>query len=326
MDIQRHLNYEPVVARPQSRLYEFQKTVRRHKFGFAAGTALIVVLAIGAVVSTWQAIRATRAERKTATALLAETQAKGELEHTLERERVDSYFHRITLAHRELSMNNLSGALKFLEECPKDLRGWEWRYLNRFGRLGEVLLQDTNEIYSVAFHPGGQTIAAACKDGVVKIWDLTARKVVQRLTGHTDYVFSVAFRPPDGRYIASASADRTIRLWDLLTGRKSSGTLDLPGNYKGMSYAVAFSPDGRHLLADRGDGTAMVWDADNGTEVRPLKEKHELAAACAAYSPNGELLATGSWGGVLRIWDARTGELLHARRSTAIESAPSRSG
>ena len=36
MDIQRHLNNEPVVARPPSRLYEFQKTVRRHKFGFAA--------------------------------------------------------------------------------------------------------------------------------------------------------------------------------------------------------------------------------------------------------------------------------------------------
>jgi WD40 repeat protein/serine/threonine protein kinase len=310
-DIERHLNCEPVFARPQTRLYEFQKTVRRHKFGFAAGTALMVVLAIGAIVSTWQAIRATRAERKTATALFAETQAKRELEHTLERERVDSYFHRITLAHRELSMNNLSGALKFLDECPEDLRDWEWRYLNRFGRLGEVVLQDTNEVYSVAFHPRGQQIAAACKDGVVKIWDLSARKVVQRLTGHTDYVFSVAFRPPDGRYIASASADRTIRVWDLKTGHEVFQRLGPAGEYKGLSYAVAFSPDGRHLLADHGDGTAIVWDAEKGTEIHPLNEKHELAAACAAYSPNGDLLATGSWGGVLRIWDARTGELLH---------------
>ena len=40
-DIKRHLNNEPVVARPPSKLYEFQKTVRRHKFGFAAATALI---------------------------------------------------------------------------------------------------------------------------------------------------------------------------------------------------------------------------------------------------------------------------------------------
>jgi eukaryotic-like serine/threonine-protein kinase len=59
-DIQRHLNCEPVVARPPSRLYEFQKTVRRHKLGFAAGAALLTVLAVGVLASTWQAVRAQR--------------------------------------------------------------------------------------------------------------------------------------------------------------------------------------------------------------------------------------------------------------------------
>ena len=63
-DIQRHLNNEPVLACPPSKLDEFQKTFRRHKFGFAATAAIIVVLAVGAVLSTWQAIRATRAERE----------------------------------------------------------------------------------------------------------------------------------------------------------------------------------------------------------------------------------------------------------------------
>ena len=63
-DIQRHLNNEPVVARPPSRLYEFQKTVRRHKFGFVAAAALISVLMAGVLVSTWQALRAMRAEAK----------------------------------------------------------------------------------------------------------------------------------------------------------------------------------------------------------------------------------------------------------------------
>jgi hypothetical protein len=63
-DIQRHLNDEPVVARPPSRLYEFQKTVRRHKFGFAAAVALIAVLSAGIIVSTHQAVRARRAEQE----------------------------------------------------------------------------------------------------------------------------------------------------------------------------------------------------------------------------------------------------------------------
>src|SRR5207244_3220934 len=41
-DIKRHLENEPVVARPPSRLYEFQKTVRRHKLGFVAGAAVVI--------------------------------------------------------------------------------------------------------------------------------------------------------------------------------------------------------------------------------------------------------------------------------------------
>jgi serine/threonine protein kinase/cytochrome c-type biogenesis protein CcmH/NrfG len=71
-DIKRHINCEPVVARPPSRLYEFQKTVRRHKFGFAATAALITVLAAGVMVSTWmffkeqQARQQAEAEREAA--------------------------------------------------------------------------------------------------------------------------------------------------------------------------------------------------------------------------------------------------------------------
>jgi serine/threonine protein kinase len=68
-DVRRHLESEPVVARPPSRLYEFQKTVRRHKFGFAAAAAVILVLAIGVLVSTVQALRATRAKKETAETL-----------------------------------------------------------------------------------------------------------------------------------------------------------------------------------------------------------------------------------------------------------------
>jgi len=57
-DLKRHLNNEPVTARPPSRLYEFQKTVRRHKFGFAATAAIIIVLAMGIAASVDQAVRA----------------------------------------------------------------------------------------------------------------------------------------------------------------------------------------------------------------------------------------------------------------------------
>ncbi len=56
-DIQRHLTNEPVLARPPSRLYEFQKTVRRHKVGFAAAAAVFASLVLGLGVATWMFVR-----------------------------------------------------------------------------------------------------------------------------------------------------------------------------------------------------------------------------------------------------------------------------
>jgi eukaryotic-like serine/threonine-protein kinase len=53
MDIGRHLNNEPVVARPPSQLYRFQKLVHRNKVTFVAVAAVIAALIIGLGASTW---------------------------------------------------------------------------------------------------------------------------------------------------------------------------------------------------------------------------------------------------------------------------------
>ena len=52
MDVERYLLNEPVVARPPSRLYRFQKLVRRNKLVFASGAAVSLALVIGLGVST----------------------------------------------------------------------------------------------------------------------------------------------------------------------------------------------------------------------------------------------------------------------------------
>ena len=62
-DLARHLNNEPVLARPPSRLYKFGRLVRRNRLAFAAATAVVLALVAGSIISTWQAVRAVRAER-----------------------------------------------------------------------------------------------------------------------------------------------------------------------------------------------------------------------------------------------------------------------
>ncbi len=64
MDLCRHLNNEPVVARPPSNLYRFQKQVRRNKLVFAAVAAVALALMMGVIVSLSQAVRATREKVK----------------------------------------------------------------------------------------------------------------------------------------------------------------------------------------------------------------------------------------------------------------------
>lgn len=63
-DLARYLANEPVNARPPTAAYKIQKAIRRNKFGFAASGIVAGVLVLGVVMSTYQAVRATRAEQQ----------------------------------------------------------------------------------------------------------------------------------------------------------------------------------------------------------------------------------------------------------------------
>ena len=62
-DVARHLNNEPVLASSPSLPYLVGKFARRHRAGLAVTATLLLLLLAGTAVSTWQAVRATRAER-----------------------------------------------------------------------------------------------------------------------------------------------------------------------------------------------------------------------------------------------------------------------
>jgi non-specific serine/threonine protein kinase/serine/threonine-protein kinase len=61
-DIQRFLNDEPVEACPPSTAYKFRKFARKHRPAFYTALGFVLLLLVGALAATWQAVRATRAE------------------------------------------------------------------------------------------------------------------------------------------------------------------------------------------------------------------------------------------------------------------------
>jgi len=72
-DIQRHLAGEPVLAAPPSARYRVRKFARKHRAALTTAAAIALLLVAGVAVSTWQAVRATRAETA---ARLAEQEAR----------------------------------------------------------------------------------------------------------------------------------------------------------------------------------------------------------------------------------------------------------
>jgi tetratricopeptide (TPR) repeat protein len=64
LDIQRHLAGEPVLAAPPSARYRLRKFARKHRAALTTAAVLALLLVVGVAVSTWQAVRATRAEQE----------------------------------------------------------------------------------------------------------------------------------------------------------------------------------------------------------------------------------------------------------------------
>jgi serine/threonine protein kinase len=80
MDVQRYLSNEPVVARPPSWSYRFQKLVRRNRVVFIAGSAVAAALVAGMGTSTWLFLK----EREARQRAVAAEQQQVRLRHEAE--------------------------------------------------------------------------------------------------------------------------------------------------------------------------------------------------------------------------------------------------
>jgi len=80
MDIRRYLQNEPVIARPPSRRYRFQKLVRRNQGVFTAVGAVALALVIGLGTSTWLFFKERDAHHRAVAAELQQSKLREEAE------------------------------------------------------------------------------------------------------------------------------------------------------------------------------------------------------------------------------------------------------
>ena len=282
-DIRRHLTNEPVVARPPSAAYKFQKAWQRNKLAFSAAAAVVLALVVGISVSSWQSIVATRAR---SVALTAEALAKSkQKESEAQRSRADAeartaiesqahsrqllYAADMNLAQQSLKLNNLGRARRLLDRHrPKpgeeDLRGWEWRYLWQLTR-SSALDTLTNRPMSgfgvnVSFSPDGSRLAVGwIGGGRVDLWDVPGRRLIRALTGRESLHRGLVAFSPVHNLLAASSESKAVALYDLDSGRESL-LWRAPDQGAWGVRDLSFSPDGSRVVIYAGS-TAEIGDA-----------------------------------------------------------------
>ncbi len=316
-DLKRHLDNEPVVARPPSTAYRFQKAFRRNKLTFAAAGAVAGALLLGVVVSAWQAVRATQAtkaesrQRRVAEAAQADAQTKqreaeGERSRAeTERSRADAQARKATenqaqsrrllyaadmnLAQQSLKQNNLGRARRLLERHrpqpgEEDLRGWEWRYLwqlTRSSALVTLTNRPTTRGFDVSFSPDGTRLAVGWFDGSVDLWDVPGRRWLRALTGRMQSLAHVAFSP-QRNLLAATSGTNGVALYDLDSGRDTI-LWRVPDQGEWDVRDLSFSPDGSKLVIYAGSSRELgdaVWVVDVASAT--IESRH--STLFSAYS------------------------------------------
>ncbi len=340
-DLKRHLNNEPVVARPPSNLYRLQKMVRRNKLVFAAGTCVAAAVLAGLAVSTYLFIQERKAHGRALAAELQQGQLLKEAEAESEKARNES--ERAEAAATEVKMNMAASdsglAVRLLAEQERnDAMAYLARSLSLnptneavWIRLATLLnsqswwiptkiIKHRSAVHTAQFSSDGKRIETAFwrhpmfmrADGAERTdFDLTTRSwnaqtglPLSKALEHGFVAWSAQFSP-DGKRIVTALTDETARVWDAQTDQP----LTEPMRHSKRIDSAQFSPDGKRIVTASWDDTARIWDAQSGKPLTdPLPHTHRVMSA--QFSPDGKRVVTASWDKTARVWDAQSGKPL----------------
>ncbi len=335
-DIEHFLADEPVSARAPSPAYLFRKFARRHRLALRVAACLVSVLVAATVVSTWQAVRATRAEQRAQseaaratqqTALaegnLAQAQA-AERESTAQRLRADGeaeaaaqnlYYAQMHLGqqawreHRGLkTLLTLLAAWVPAAGAP-DRRGWEWSHLHALPSRNLRTLTPGGSslgLCTVAWHGSSRRLAEGTASGLIRIWDVDQAQTTLVLQAPAPGIDFWGGRwlawNPDGTRLAAGARDGTVRVWETRSGEEIR---TFPARRTPVC-GVAFSSDGTRLAAWETGGTITLWEAETGRLAAEIV--HPAAITAAAWSPDDQVLAAGHADGTTTFSGTRPGD------------------
>ncbi len=161
---------------------------------------------------------------------------------------------------------------------------------------------------ALAISANGRTLAAACSDGAVRLWNCTNGAALHTFSrglfnlGHRGQVRGVAFTG-DGQGLMSGGEDGQVIQWDLAS---PSQRWPLPV----ASWLVsALLPVGDILAVGTGDGQIHLVSFGQPHPAKTLIHHHDQVTALATDA-RGEVLISGSRDRTLRLWALPSGRLV----------------
>ena len=165
-----------------------------------------------------------------------------------------------------------------------------------------VFAENFGGIWSVAFSPDGEYLAAGDTKGNILLRRVSDGQPIHTFTGHNAWVVSLAFSP-DGKTLASSSCDCTAKLWNVETGQ----CLHSLDEHKQEVWSVAFSPDGQTLATACDDAKTRLWNVKTGECIQIFKgHKNEVLAV--TFTLDGLELISGSQDSTIKFWNIKTGK------------------
>ncbi len=335
-DLSRHLNNEPVTARPPSTVYRFQKSWRRNKLAFTAGAAVLVALVAGLAISSWQMLVAQRARNNEVTQR-TKAEASEKLAEASARDATASLYHSLLgqaratriarqVGYREEVFAHLRKA-RDLDTPAKQLAALR---LEAVASMGDfvgfrprqiVSAPATNRFEWVLMSSDGRLLALRDASGGIQLRELPSGREVGRWQLE-DPVRHFAFSSAGDRLITiqlprgteDRAGARVIEFAPNLTGKwQQAGSWRVPGAFGCFSI----SNSSVVLAADRWPIHKInLIEAESGRTVHSFQRSEGSWNKMAAVSRDGQKLALisnaepGNPEPSIEIWDLPSEQLL----------------
>ena len=150
------------------------------------------------------------------------------------------------------------------------------------------------KIWSVAWSPDGQYLAAGSTLDIVRVWEVASGESLYELESN-DTIIALAWSP-DGSQLAGGAENGDIQVWKI-------GTDEQPLTYPGLDNRIVYvswSPDGS-LLAIADSNQLALWDAAGWTGMRTLEDSPYYITSMVWSADSSLLIAGGAWGDVM-LW------------------------